>query len=105
MADVWSKLIEAANENKAVQISISPGARIRRQRRPKAGRPRTRGPVWFGDYAGYDPTEGGRPYCYLRGCSKNLRKDQPVACCPEHEAAVVKEAEEILRKVKQREAA
>lgn len=104
MADVWRKLLDAASEGKAIQVSVPPGARIKRQRRPKAGRPRTRGPLLFGDYAGYDPAQGGRPYCFFRGCNKNLKKDQPIACCPEHEALVVQEAEEILRKAK-REAA
>ena len=98
MADVWQELYNAAQANKAVVVSLTPGAQIKRPKR-RPGRPCTRGTTRYGHYAGYVPEEGGRPRCACVGCGKHLRKDQKVACCPEHEQLAVEASRRLLARV------
>lgn len=102
-ADTWAALLEAAQAQKAVQVSLPAEARAPSRRRP--GRPRTRGATRFGHYAGYRPEKGGRPKCALRGCARQLRRDQRLGCCPDHEAKAVADALGIVAKVRGDEAA
>lgn len=95
MADIWAELFKAVETNKAVAVSLTPGAQIKRPKR-RVGRPCTRGPARFGHYAGYVPEEGGRPRCAFVGCGKHLRRDQKVACCAEHEKLAVEAARRLI---------
>lgn len=98
MADTWKTLLEAAQADKAVAVTLSPGARIMRPKR-RRGRPRVRGAAPFGHYAGYREDKGARPRCALWGCGKRLKRDQRIACCPEHETKAVAAAKALLEKV------
>lgn len=103
VADIWQALQAAAQENKVVSVSLTPGARVARPKR-RVGRPCTRGTTRFGHYEGYDSTTGGRPRCALHGCGKYLKKNQRIACCQDHETKAVEAAQRLLERVK-REAA
>lgn len=105
-SDLWRLLLEAAQENKAVQVTVSPGMRINKVKRNR-GRPRVRGVLQYGHYAGYILERGGRPKCYLRGCKKRLKVNQCVACCVEHENKIKIEISQIMEKlnVRQQQAA
>jgi hypothetical protein len=88
--DIWSQLIEAAERNKAVTVTLSPDAEIKspgRQKRPTGGRPRIFGASRWSAYAGWNPElPSRRPRCQAMRCSKYLRRDQAIACCGAHEA-------------------
>jgi hypothetical protein len=99
MKDVWRELFDAAKDNNVVQVTLAPGHRVEQPKRSRCGRPRTIGPVRFGHYAAYDETTGGRPRCALPGCSRYLKRSQPVACCADHEEKVVAWAKRILARV------
>lgn len=103
MTDLWVALQQAAKENKAVQVSLTPGARIVRPKR-RVGRPCTRGTTRYGHYEGYDPEVGNRPRCALVGCGKYLRRSQRIACCAEHETRAIQAAQKLIERSK-REAA
>ena len=95
--DIWKDLLEAVAAGQPVQIELSPGQRIVRPKR-RRGRPRVRGAAPWAHYAGYRPEKGVRPKCAKRGCSKRLRREQRLACCPEHEEYAVGEAKSMLEK-------
>lgn len=97
--DVWKELINAARKNKAVDIALSPGAQIRRTRRPRPGRPRILRAARWGHYAGYDPNKGTRPRCAYPGCTVYLKRNQAVGCSDAHTSAVVDASRAILERV------
>lgn len=63
-----------------------------RSRQVGPGRPafRGRGPRKYWHYAG--STNGVQPRCHRPGCRRHLRRDQPVACSPECEEALLEYA-------------
>src|SRR4051812_40226079 len=93
-ADIWNLIEQAATTSKPVRVELTPGARLHPAKRAP-GRPRTTGIRWA-HYAGYNPDKGGRPRCALPGCNRKLKRDQRLACCPQHEDAVIAEAKAIL---------
>lgn len=100
----WEKLAQKVasgfDPNKTrIEVELTPGQRIRRVKR-RPGRPRTRGAVKYGHYAGWQPEKGGRgrPRCRKRGCQRQLRRDQPLACCASHQEEVIAEAKDILQR-------
>ncbi len=75
----WAELEAGA----AVKVNIPAAARRKpsRQRIVRVSK--------WAHYEGFDPRDGrGRPRCRAEGCSKDLRRHQPLACSPECEALV-----------------
>src|SRR5579863_6374693 len=94
MADLWRDILEAARADKAVNVLLSPGQRIRRTKK-RVGRPRL---IYIGwsHYAGWDPAKGTRPVCARRGCRRRLKRDQPFACSRECAERAMAEAADVL---------
>lgn len=97
MKNVWETLAEAGEANQVVQVGLTPALQVVAPKLPR-GRPRSRPILPWSDYADYDPQKASRPRCTLKGCRRELRKDQKVACCPEHLEAVVDHAKTLLRR-------
>lgn len=95
---VWEKLVEAAKENRFVQVVIDPRDGVKRPKR-RPGRPAAlRTSRWSG-YRGYNPNDQGRPRCAQPGCRRWLKKHERVACA-EHEREVIAAHEEMDERIK-----
>jgi hypothetical protein len=90
--DIWQTLLEAARDNKAVQVALDPRDEIKRPKRPRGRPPALRTSRWS-NYLGYDPRDQGRPRCAQPGCRRWLRKDQKVACKEQEREVLAAHAE------------
>lgn len=98
MALIEEQLQEALTRGKRPEIILSPGAQVVI---PK-GRPgrKRKWPIGTPRYLRYVGLRGrNRPYCMARSCKRQLRIDQKIACCPEHEDKIFNQAMYMLRQL------
>ena len=96
---VWQKLVEeAAKKGATVPIDLT-GCEVKRPKGTRGRPPVVRATRW-GNYAGYNPRNPSRPRCAQPGCGRWLRKDQKVACSPEHEGEVIAAHDELNERLK-----
>lgn len=101
---IWEQVESLLAEGKGATITLTEAQEVKMPYRRRLGVPakqKRRPEDPWAHYAG-GISSSKRPRCMATGCHKHLRRNQPAACCPEHERAIVDDCMKMLAVLKYR---